>query len=118
MTANLQERFEKEDIIYLVTMVENPSDYSPEVFEIALEAIKMRDADISELKAIAKDIVTKKCEILMRNFSPFNDKLLAPKSNFLNEEECLQLLKSVFDEYMLERDAKAIDVWSYAIGGI
>lgn len=114
----LKERYHKETTNTLVQIIESQQDYTNECVVVVLDEIARRPVSDDEVKELATAIVKDKVMSILKNFDPYNDKLVPPRSTYLTTEEVLLLLKEEFSKWMERKETFDFDVWKYAIGGI
>lgn len=113
----IKEIYQNKELPELIKIIEKPSDYTQECVMVVIEEIKTRDINSEEAKQLAEENIRNNFAKNLNSFDPFHDKIIPPKSHFLNEEEVLLLLKTEFDTWLSKRESYDFDVWLYAVGG-
>jgi len=112
----LRERYRSQSLEFLVTVLENPGDYTEEAAIIAREELQMRRIPREDLVALARKLLSEKLRLYLDQFDVVNDSLELPESHFLNEEEVKIQFMAVFAQWKNERDDMIPDSWHYIIG--
>ena len=115
---DLEEKYRNLEIINLISIIESGEDYTEKAKNIACLELKKRIETPEEITKIASELVHEKCKKVWENFSIFNPVPHPPKSNFLNNEEVLNILKEEYEIWGGKREDMAIDPWKYVIGAI
>ncbi len=118
MKSTLVEKFKKAELEELVLVVETAENYTKECVKIVLSELLGRNVDNDILKQLARNLIREKIKDMFDGFSPINGKLTKPKSQILDEEEVMLILREEYEEFISRRDDLSHDVWAYAIGGI
>ena len=114
----LKERYNEEDNVTLISILENSDNYTSECISVVQEILNNRDFDPHFQKNVAESLMRDKIKKMLDTFDPINEKIKLPESNFLNDEEIIEILKEEFEKFIETKEALKFDVWKYAIGGI
>lgn len=101
----------------LITIIENPDDYTQEALDVVNEIFVDRKIDPEELRKMALEVNRKKAEDTIQRLDPLNDDLEFHESVFLDSKEVKEIYLTALKEHMSRKEGFKFNVWLYALGG-
>lgn len=101
----------------LITIIENPEDYTQEALDVVNEIFVDRKIAPEELREMALEVNRKKAEATIQRLDPLNDELEFHESVFLDSKEVKEIYVKALKEHMSRKEGFKFNVWLYAMGG-
>ncbi len=101
----------------LISILEDPEDYTSEAIEIIEEIFEDRNIDQEKLSEIVLEVNQRKAKEIIQNLDPLNDELEFHQSKFLDSEKVKQIYIQALKDHMSRKDSFKFNVWLYALGG-
>lgn len=103
--------------IELITIIENPDDYTQEALDVVNEIFVDRKIAPEELRKMVLDVNKKIADETMLKLDPLNDELEFHESVFLDSAEIKEIYTKALKDHMSRKDGFKFNVWLYALGG-
>ena len=101
----------------LITILENPEDYTQEALDVVNEIFVERKIDPEQLREMAVEVNQQKAENRIQKLDPLNDELDFHESVFLDSEEIKEIYIAELKKHMNRKEGFKFNVWLYALGG-
>lgn len=111
--TNLFNRYFHSSNEKLIAIIENANRYQSETVEVAKEILHDRALDIDIIKSSARSLMQERLEHFFGNFNIWSDDLEIPKSEFLSEEEVLEIFELEYNSYLNDREDFGLDMNVY-----
>lgn len=101
----------------LITILENPEDYTQEALDVVNEIFVDRKIDPEQLRELVLKVNRERAEDTIQRLDPLNDDLEFHESIFLDSEEVKEMYVKALKEHMSRKEGFKFNVWLYALGG-
>ena len=115
---SLRKRYAAKTSKTLVSVLEQPEDFSKEAYAVAEEELFSRELSEDHIHELAMEVNREKILKILRSYNVFEEELHIPSSRFLSKSEHHELVKEAFDQVFSDRDAFGFDVMQYTIGAV
>jgi len=102
-TKSLFHRYLNSSNEKLIVIIDQSHLYQPKTVETVRAILEDRNLDTELVKNIARSLMQEQLEHFFGNYNIWNDELKLPKSEFLTEEEVLEIFEIEFDNYQNDR---------------
>lgn len=113
----LRDRYINQSNYELLSIVENPENYTEECLKIVDGILELRIIEPEDLEAMVTEINRKKIQEKLGKFDPINDEITLHESQYLSKTTIKEMYLEEVKILMDKRDGFRFDVWKYAIGG-
>lgn len=113
----LRDRYINQPNYELLSIVENPENYTEECIKVVEGILELRIIEPKELKSMVTEINLKKIREKLGKFDPINDEISLHESQYLSKKTIKKMYMNEVKILMDKRDGFRFDVWQYAIGG-
>lgn len=101
----------------LITILENPEDYTQEALDVVNEIFVDRKLDPEQLREMVLKVNRQRAEDTIQRLDPLNDELEFHESIFLDSAEVKEMYVKALKEHMSRKEGFKFNVWLYALGG-
>ena len=97
----------------LIAIIENAHNYRSETIAVAKELLEGRALEFEFVKNCARSLMHEKLELYFGNFDIYNDEMEIPLSEFLSEEEVLEIFEDEYQNFLSNRNSFRSDMNQY-----
>jgi len=102
-TKSLYRRYLNSSNEKLIVIIEQSHLYQPKTVETVMEILQERNLDSHLVKNIARSLMHEHLDHFFGNYNIWSDELTLPESEFLTEDEVLEIFEIEFDNYQNDR---------------
>jgi hypothetical protein len=111
--TNLYKRYFHSSNEKLIAIIENAHLYRNETVAIARELLEGRALEMEFVINCARSLMHEKLETYFGSFDIYNDEFEIPTSEFLTEEEVLEIFDEEYHNYLNNRNSFRLDMSQY-----